>query len=135
MNTMHTATPTAFPSPACAATASLRESRLDVASAATRHRQPAGEPYLAEIGAGQIVRIVDLEGNQAVDALFYNRHKLAERLVADVVTRARDADHRPRHLRQARHARRRLRRREQHRPLRAAKEIHALLPRQLSAGH
>ncbi|WP_265298016.1 urea amidolyase associated protein UAAP2 [Verminephrobacter eiseniae] len=78
MNTMHTAAPTAFPSPACAATASLRESRLDVASAATRHRQPAGEPYLAEIGAGQIVRIVDLEGNQAVDALFYNRHDLAE---------------------------------------------------------
>src|SRR6218665_302713 len=45
---------------------------------AARHRRPAGEPYLAEIGAGQIVRIVDLEGNQAVDALFYNRHNLAE---------------------------------------------------------
>src|SRR6218665_2850757 len=73
MHTMHTATPTAFPSPACAATASLRESRLDVASAATRHRQPAGEAYLAEI-----VGIVDVEGNEAVDAFFYNRHDLAE---------------------------------------------------------
>jgi urea carboxylase-associated protein 1 len=33
---------------------------------------PAGEPWMGEIHAGQVLRIVDLEGNQAVDTLFYN---------------------------------------------------------------
>ena len=33
---------------------------------------PAGEPWLGVINAGQTFRIVDLEGNQAVDTLFYN---------------------------------------------------------------
>ncbi|APQ10335.1 urea carboxylase [Pseudomonas oryzihabitans] len=32
---------------------------------------PAGAPYLKEIKAGQTLRIHDLEGNQAVDTLFY----------------------------------------------------------------
>uniref|UniRef100_Q46RK2 DUF1989 domain-containing protein n=2 Tax=Burkholderiaceae TaxID=119060 RepID=Q46RK2_CUPPJ len=53
-------------------------SLLDPAAAALRHRQPAGEPWLAEIRAGQTVRIVDLLGNQAADVLFYNRHDVAE---------------------------------------------------------
>ena len=56
----------------------LQESRLDPQHAALRHRQPAGEPWLAEIKAGQVLRIVDLEGNQAVDVIFYNRHDVAE---------------------------------------------------------
>jgi len=54
------------------------ESRLDPACAVLNHRQPAGEPWLAEIRKGQTLRIVDLEGNQAADILFYNRHDLAE---------------------------------------------------------
>ncbi len=58
--------------------ACLQESALDPAHAVLRHRQPAGEPWLAEIGAGQTVRIVDLEGNQAADVLFYNRRDVAE---------------------------------------------------------
>jgi uncharacterized protein len=33
---------------------------------------PAGEPWMGGIRAGQVLRIVDLEGNQAVDTLFYN---------------------------------------------------------------
>jgi uncharacterized protein len=33
---------------------------------------PAGEPWLGEIRAGQLLRIVDLAGNQAVDTLFYS---------------------------------------------------------------
>jgi urea carboxylase-associated protein 1 len=33
---------------------------------------PAGEPWMGTVRAGQILRIVDLEGNQAVDTLFYN---------------------------------------------------------------
>ena len=33
---------------------------------------PAGEPWLMEVKAGQTLRILDLEGNQAVDTLFYS---------------------------------------------------------------
>ena len=33
---------------------------------------PAGEPWMGVVSAGQRLRIVDLEGNQAVDTLFYN---------------------------------------------------------------
>jgi urea carboxylase-associated protein 1 len=57
---------------------SLQASSLDPQTADLRHRQPAGEPWLTELKAGQVLRIVDLEGNQAVDILFYNRHDGAE---------------------------------------------------------
>ena len=33
---------------------------------------PAGEPWMGVVRRGQLLRIVDLEGNQAVDTLFYN---------------------------------------------------------------
>jgi uncharacterized protein len=33
---------------------------------------PAGEPWMGIVAAGRLLRIVDLEGNQAVDTLFYN---------------------------------------------------------------
>jgi uncharacterized protein len=33
---------------------------------------PAGEPWMGVVRAGQTLRIIDLEGNQAVDTLFYN---------------------------------------------------------------
>lgn len=33
---------------------------------------PAGEPWMGVVRCGQRFRIVDLEGNQAVDTLFYN---------------------------------------------------------------
>ena len=33
---------------------------------------PAGEPWLMEVKVGQTLRILDLEGNQAVDTLFYS---------------------------------------------------------------
>jgi urea carboxylase-associated protein 1 len=61
-----------------AAAIRIKESALDVAKAVLRHEQPAGEPYLLEIRAGQTLRIVDLEGNQAADVIFYNRHEVAE---------------------------------------------------------
>ena len=32
----------------------------------------AGEPFLCEVKAGQTLRLLDLEGNQAVDTLFYS---------------------------------------------------------------
>ena len=56
----------------------LRPSLLDPATAVARHRLPAGEPWLTEVKQGQTVRIVDLDGNQAADILFYNRHDPAE---------------------------------------------------------
>ncbi len=43
---------------------------------------PAGESFVREIGAGQFVRIIDLEGNQAVDTLFFNARDYADRYSA-----------------------------------------------------
>jgi urea carboxylase-associated protein 1 len=42
----------------------------------------AGDPFVFEIAEGQHVRIVDLEGNQAVDTIFYNAHDYADRYSA-----------------------------------------------------
>jgi uncharacterized protein len=39
---------------------------------------PAGEPWMDVVKRGQRLRIVDLEGNQAVDTLFYNANDTAE---------------------------------------------------------
>lgn len=52
----------------------IMQSTLKPESAVLDTTLPAGEPYLLEIGRGQTLRIVDLEGNQAVDVIFYNRH-------------------------------------------------------------
>jgi len=49
---------------------------------------PAGEPWLGSVERGQILRIVDLEGNQAVDTLFYNAHHYEERYSAVDTIRA-----------------------------------------------
>ena len=54
-----------------AAAIRLQESPLSPDTATRRHRQPAGEPWFTTLRAGQTVRIVDLEGNQAVDVIFY----------------------------------------------------------------
>jgi urea carboxylase-associated protein 1 len=47
-------------------------SELDPETAIYSEVVPAGESWLHEIKCGQTFRIVDLEGNQAVDTLFYN---------------------------------------------------------------
>ncbi len=39
----------------------------------------AGEPFLKEVKAGQTLRLLDLEGNQAVDTLFYSARNPRER--------------------------------------------------------
>ena len=57
----------------------LRESTLDLSQAVVDHRQPAGEPWLHTVRCGQILRIIDLEGNQAVDTIFYRADDTAER--------------------------------------------------------
>ena len=56
----------------------ILESTLDPASAVLDHYQPAGEPWLHTVKRGQVLRIVDLEGNQAVDTIFYNAADTAE---------------------------------------------------------
>ncbi len=42
------------------------------------HVVPAGEPWMGTVARGETLRIVDLEGNQAVDTLFYNSQDLEE---------------------------------------------------------
>jgi len=57
----------------------LVTSSLNPADAVFRHVIPAGEPFLFEIKAGQTLRLLDLEGNQAIDTLFYNAREPRER--------------------------------------------------------
>jgi urea carboxylase-associated protein 1 len=56
----------------------LCESRLDPSTAVLDHYQPAGEPWLHKMRRGQVLRIIDLEGNQAVDTIFYDADDTAE---------------------------------------------------------
>ncbi len=60
----------------------LVESSLDPKDAVYRAIVPAGEPWMHQIAAGQHFRIVDLEGNQAADTLFYNAADTADRYSA-----------------------------------------------------
>jgi urea carboxylase-associated protein 1 len=48
----------------------------------------AGEPWIGTVERGQVLRIIDLEGNQAVDTLFYNAHDTEERYSAADTIRA-----------------------------------------------
>jgi urea carboxylase-associated protein 1 len=68
--------------------ASLKESLLDPARAVHDEVVPAGLGWSREIRRGQTFRIVDLEGNQAVDTLFYNARDLDERYSASDTIRA-----------------------------------------------
>jgi urea carboxylase-associated protein 1 len=58
---------------------SLTESTLHPEAAVYREVIAAGEPFLCEVKAGQTVRLLDLEGNQAVDTLFFSAQNLRER--------------------------------------------------------
>jgi urea carboxylase-associated protein 1 len=49
---------------------------------------PAGEPWIHELNLGQHLRIIDLEGNQAADTLFYNAHDYSDRYSAQDTIRA-----------------------------------------------
>jgi len=60
-------------------TSPLTESTRQLADAIHRETLAAGEPWLRELKAGQTLRIHDLEGNQAVDTLFYNAADPRER--------------------------------------------------------
>ena len=54
------------------------ESTLDPSNAVHNECLPAGEPWLHAVKRGQTLRIVDLEGNQAADVIFYNHADPAE---------------------------------------------------------
>ena len=56
----------------------LLASQYDPSTACFDHVLAAGEPWLHTVKRGQLLRIVDLEGNQAVDTLFYNPDDMAE---------------------------------------------------------
>ncbi|PMS15684.1 urea carboxylase [Trinickia dabaoshanensis] len=58
------------------------ESALDMQRAIYDFTLRAGEPWLHEVKQGQIFRILDLEGNQAVDTLVYRTGDPAERYSA-----------------------------------------------------
>jgi urea carboxylase-associated protein 1 len=60
----------------------LKESALAPWRACHDEVLPAGRGWSREIARGQIFRIVDLEGNQAVDTLFFNSRDIDERYSA-----------------------------------------------------
>ena len=60
----------------------LVESLLKAEEATYSEVVPAGEFWIHQINAGQIFRIVDLNGNQAVDTLFYSALDTSERYSA-----------------------------------------------------
>jgi uncharacterized protein YcgI (DUF1989 family) len=63
-------------------TTNLKPSPLDPAAALRSFVVDAGDPFVLEIAKGQVVRIVDIEGNQAVDTIFYNAHDYSDRYSA-----------------------------------------------------
>jgi len=67
------------------------ESPLVPADAIYRHVIPAGDGWMHKIARGQTLRILDLEGNQAADTLFYNADDLAERYSAQDTIREQGA--------------------------------------------
>jgi uncharacterized protein YcgI (DUF1989 family) len=64
------------------------ESKLELRHAVYDLTLPSGEPWLHEVKRGQVFRILDLEGNQAVDTLFYNSADPLERYSAQDTIRA-----------------------------------------------
>ena len=60
----------------------IKESSLKAETAAYRHVIPAGDYWIHPVKAGQVLRIVDLEGNQAAVTLFFSAADPADRYSA-----------------------------------------------------
>ncbi len=60
----------------------IKESALKPDNAVSREIVAAGDYYMKTVTQGQTLRILDLEGNQAADTLFYNAHDPSERYSA-----------------------------------------------------
>jgi len=67
------------------------ESKLSSATAAFRQVVLAGDHFSCEVKRGQIIRFVDLEGNQAADTLFYDARDPANRYSASDTIRRQGA--------------------------------------------
>jgi urea carboxylase-associated protein 1 len=77
------------PAPAVdAGLATLVASRRESRSAILDEIIPAGAPWLGTVCRGETFRIVDLEGNQAVDTLFFNAANSEERYSAPDTVRS-----------------------------------------------
>ena len=66
----------------------LTESPLRPESAVYDHVIPAGDGWLHPVRRGQTLRIIDVEGNQAADTLFYNAADPSDRYSATDTIRA-----------------------------------------------
>lgn len=66
----------------------IKESNLNPAAAAYQATIPAGDYWMQVVRAGQTLRIVDVEGNQAADTLFYAANDPGERYSATDTIRA-----------------------------------------------
>ena len=60
----------------------IKTSNLSIENSCYREVVPAGEYWMRVVKQGQTIRIVDLEGNQAADTLFYNANDPSERYSA-----------------------------------------------------
>ena len=60
----------------------IQESPLDIQQSAYREIVDAGDYYMKPLKQGQTIRILDLEGNQAADTLFYSEADPSERYSA-----------------------------------------------------
>ena len=60
----------------------ITSSQLQAEQATRRDHVLAGDYYMQVVKAGQTLRILDLEGNQAADTLFYNANDPSERYSA-----------------------------------------------------
>ena len=69
----------------------MTESPLKPAQAAFRQIVPAGDHFSREIKKGQVLRIVDIEGNQAADTLFYDAKNPENRYSASDTIRQQSA--------------------------------------------
>lgn len=60
----------------------IKESDLALSNATARQTVDAGDYFIQTISAGETIRIIDLEGNQAADTLFFNAQDPSERYSA-----------------------------------------------------
>jgi len=60
----------------------IKESELSIEQAVYRKIVPAGDYFIKVLKQGQTLRILDMQGNQAADTLFYNANDPAERYSA-----------------------------------------------------
>lgn len=60
----------------------LVQSQRDPETAIWREKVLAGDPWMKIVEKGQVLRILDLEGNQAVDTMFFNAGNIHERYSA-----------------------------------------------------